>query len=660
MSAPVLWGPNNTATNLQNAFLNGNGMLLNSNGPRNYITYNNFENGLTTGWSLGTTGTLTNGLPTGSPTFGSGASGNLSISVTTSNPIANTSSLLYASSAATTAGNMLATDVITIDSEYQAKVLTWRFAYQATVNPANGNFSGTSSNSFGVAVYDVTNSAWLGVAGQFNLVQSSGVGICTGTFQTASNTTQLRFVIYNVNASAGAITMMFDDFYLGPQPTAVAPAMSDWQSYTPTYSAGITLTSLAGWWRRVGSDVELLIFAQQTIAANGSGSTVVSFGLPAGIALNTTITSPQNPSQIYGAAEVRVNDTSYSPLQQVLINSTSDGLWISKSGVNAFWVGSDIINLTRIAVRAKLPVAGWSSNTVSSADTDTRVIASRYYTNSAQSIPSGAVTILNFDVQDYDLSGSVTTGSSWKFIAPVSGKYSVKSFMLYASQGWNQGNELSLYVYKNGGLFCSLFTDIVQTTLTSVKQLSGSTEINLNAGDYVDIRSYQNCGAARILNSNGTQAWVAIERLSGPAVVQATESVNAAYSSTNGPTINNTTPIVTYATKLYDSHNAYSGGIYSIPVSGKFLISGQFRTVSVAQTANFAIFMYVYKNGALAGTIAVNRTTVSITTNVESSGCIQVSCNAGDQLTIRFYSDASTTLDTLANYNQFQIVRVGN
>ena len=55
-----------------------------SNGSNNYISFNNFENNATTGWSLGTTGTITSGLPTGTPTFGSGASGNLSISVVSS------------------------------------------------------------------------------------------------------------------------------------------------------------------------------------------------------------------------------------------------------------------------------------------------------------------------------------------------------------------------------------------------------------------------------------------------------------------------------------------------------------------------------------------------------------------------------------------------
>ena len=100
---------------------------LNGKPVKNYIQYADFENNSTTGWSLGTVGTLTNGIPTGSPTFGSGASGNLSISVVSSGQLAGAYSLSYASSAATTQGNMFASSAYTIDAEDQAKVLTFKF-----------------------------------------------------------------------------------------------------------------------------------------------------------------------------------------------------------------------------------------------------------------------------------------------------------------------------------------------------------------------------------------------------------------------------------------------------------------------------------------------------------------------------------------------------
>jgi len=182
-------------------------------GVKSYIISNpSIEDGTTTGFSLGNV-TLPSNFPSGVPTFGSGASGTLALTASSSSPLAGSYSLLYADSAATTAGNFVATDAFTVDLEGQAKVMQWKAFYKASVNPTNGNFSGTSSNSFGWAIYDVTNSAWIQPAGVYNMVQNSGVGMASGTFQTSSTGTSYRLVMYNGNASSGAISMQLDDVF---------------------------------------------------------------------------------------------------------------------------------------------------------------------------------------------------------------------------------------------------------------------------------------------------------------------------------------------------------------------------------------------------------------------------------------------------------------
>lgn len=188
-----------------------------SNGSNNYISFNNFENNATTGWSLGTTGTITSGLPTGTPTFGSGASGNLSISVVSSGQLSGSYSLSYASSAATTQGNMLASQAYSTNASDKSRVLTYKFNYKVQSGSGNANFAGTSSSSFGVAIYDVTNSTWLTTSVPFCITQASGVGQAIGVVQLGSSTASIRLVIYNANASSGAVTLYFDDFSLTPQ-----------------------------------------------------------------------------------------------------------------------------------------------------------------------------------------------------------------------------------------------------------------------------------------------------------------------------------------------------------------------------------------------------------------------------------------------------------
>lgn len=649
MGSPVLWGPNNYATQLQNAEITATGALLAYNGPKNYITYGNFENQLTTGWSLGTIGTLTNGLPTGSPTFGSGASGNLSIAIVTSGQLAGTASLSYVSSAATTAGNMLASQAYTIDAEDQAKVLGFKFSYSGITNPGNANWSGTSSNSFGVAVYDVTNSVFLGVAGAFNIVQSSGTGIATGTFQTGATTASIRFIVYNVNATSGAITLYFDSFQVGPQVTMQAPAMSDWISYTPTYTGFGTVTNNAAYWRRVGDTVEVIA----AVTCGTPSATAISITLPVG-SIDTSKLQTASNGQICGEA--------------VGIPSTSTALYSGNAADFVFFDGSDTTHLyvavsggtvantltklngnggntpsgTRFEMKFQVPIAGWSSNSVSSSDTDTRVISAQ--AGCSTSFAYSLTTPINFDTVIVDRSGAITTSATaWKFIAPVSGDYRVSTNLI------NGTGAVSTYVYKNGTQLRTLMS------VTTAAVTSASTTITLNANDYIDIR-----GGSATLTGGSAVNTISIERLSGPAVITATESVNAAYGNGAGTSITSTSTVVPWPTKVFDSHAAMNvNGTYTVPVSGKYSVSATLLTASTAFAVANNLQLYLYKNGSSVNTLGYNY--ILGTTRAWVTGNAMISCNAGD--TIQVYMNVgsgSTTLSNSVTDNFIAIARVGN
>src|SRR3989304_3585101 len=48
-------------------------------------------------------------------------------------------------------------------------------------------------------------------------------------------------------------------------------------------------------------------------------------------------------------------------------------------------------------------------------------VSARYTTAAGQSIPNNSNTVIDFGTKDFDYTGSVTTGASWKFTAPISG-----------------------------------------------------------------------------------------------------------------------------------------------------------------------------------------------------------------------------------------------
>lgn len=635
MGSPIIWGPNNTASNLENQILQANGSLLAYNGPKNYIAYNNFENNATTGWSLGNV-TLTSNFPSGVPTFGSGASGNLSIATVSSGQLAGLYSLSYVSSAATTAGDFVASQAYTIDIEDQAKVLTFKFAYSAVTNPSNCNFSGTSSNSFGVAIYDITNSAWIMPAGVWNLVQSSGVGIATGTFQTPSNMTQFRLVLFNANATAGATTLYLDDFFVGPQVSPLAPAMSDWKNdQTFTWNGAGTVTNNSVYYRRVGDTME--VSGSATIGT--VSGTTASLTLPFAID-STKMTSTANLSTLGYAFDT---------------NGSSGFVFAAGQGQAIFYDGSDTAKVyfankgttsydkiagstawtsnQPITFKFSVPIAGWSSNAVSSADTDTRVVIAQ--ASGSATGGNGAGTAFVFPTVQFDTHAAYNS-STGAYLAPVSGYYR-------ATIAINTSAVQSFYVYVNGS----------QRTLMGQSvgsEVQGSGVVKVNAGDSITVAP----GAS--VSPLGT-GYITFERLSGPAVVQAAESVNARYYS-SATSISGSLATITYATKDYDTHNAYSGGTYTVPVTGKYEINAAILiTGTIALNNN--LIVEIQKNGTV-----VSRFTEffpATLTDGKAAFSDLISCNAGDTVRIQVSSSVTGPSIVSSNFdNYFSIFRQGN
>jgi hypothetical protein len=124
--------------------------------------------------------------------------------------------------------------------------------------------------------------------------------------------------------------------------------------------------------------------------------------------------------------------------------------------------------------------------------TSGETVAARYKTSAGQSISNSGSTIVDFGTSDYSTHGAVTTGASWKFTAPTRGKYSVKATLLFQSGTYASGNSIELYLFKNGSSFSTLSTLKITAAVTDNFGIQGSDEVQLNAGDTIDIRALNN------------------------------------------------------------------------------------------------------------------------------------------------------------------------
>jgi hypothetical protein len=131
------------------------------------------------------------------------------------------------------------------------------------------------------------------------------------------------------------------------------------------------------------------------------------------------------------------------------------------------------------------------------------------------SVASGGTEIIDFDTSIINTHGSVTTGASWQFTAPVSGIYRVSVCLDFgAVTAGAIGQGVAAFVFKNGVSNAKLGAQRYQTTGGATNQMvSGSNIVKCLAGDTLDIRVTQNSGSALSLSAGAGEDIVSIERI---------------------------------------------------------------------------------------------------------------------------------------------------
>lgn len=620
-----------------------------------------FETGSTLGWSLGTTGTLTNGIPTGTPTFGSGSSVNLALSVVSTGQLAGTYSASYASSTATVAGDMMASDAFYIDTSDQGKMLTWKVYYKAQTNPSNADWSGTSSNSFGVAIYDVTNSAWIETSAHFGMTQSSGVGIATGEFQTPTTTTQLRIVIYNANATSGAVTVYFDDISVGPQTVSFGAAMSDLVANPNVTFVGqtndTTFTNQTSTIKTARRGDMLYVYGFIAFSgAPGGGTGNFTVKLPYTID-TSKIPNTTQYNQIQGWAQTIDGSVSTS---YMLIPTYVDSTHIGFRQHNSASAASATSPFTyassdSIAFGFWVPISGWSSNVQMSNDTDTRVVGLSISGASPSGSPAATFTNISFGAATKD--SHVTWNGTDIYTIPVSGWYSIYSHAELDGTA-AAGKTSSMQIYKNSSTTISTSTTGSSSASSTARhQISVKSLVYLNAGDTISIQ---------LLTDFASPTWVPgtavldIHRLSGPSVIAASESVNASYSTAAGGTLTTTLTILNFDTKNYDNHNAVTTGTnwkFTAPISGKYRVSAQYSSTG---TGVIIHYLQLWKNGSVyRGTSKTRQSTNAAPEAPNLTTTIDLL--AGDYIDFRVKVNSGTAgIDADAGLCFVDIERTGN
>lgn len=136
-------------------------------------------------------------------------------------------------------------------------------------------------------------------------------------------------------------------------------------------------------------------------------------------------------------------------------------------------------------------------------------VAARYTTSTAQAIST--TTIVNFTTKVFDSHNAVTTGASWKFTAPVAGKYLISAAFFTASTALNQ--RFIYEVFKNGTTQNIWVANMEkETTNTSRLVGHGTAVVDAFAGDTIDVRGTAS-GATTALSGDAYQNYIEIYRI---------------------------------------------------------------------------------------------------------------------------------------------------
>ena len=595
------------------------------------------------------------------PVDGTGGSPNVTWTRSTSAPILRgAADFVFAKDAANRQGQGVSTD-FTIDNADIAKPLTVTFDYEVV--------SGTYATG-DLTVYLIADPAGTPVVIQPAGYQIQAATASTkmrniATFQTQASGVTYRLCFHVASTSASAYDLAIDNVVVGPQVVQYGAPVTDWVSYTPTWTASssnpaIGNGTISGRYRRIGDSIELQ-YNIKTGTTTTYGSGVYYISIPSGITIDTAklaesggnsfplgYAQTERAGNVYDAAVTVYTSTALYAGKPA--DGTSSTAWSNTSP--ATWTASTANQL--MGGSAILPVVGWSSTVVMSNDTDTRVVSWSGYTSATTAL-TGTATAITFTTQQ----DSTNSWSTNTYTVPVSGRYQLRAKVPMYSATTGNGY---LAVYKNNSATNTV--DYVATVTNGAVMIATVTYTeNLNAGDTIQLRMYNTSGSLQLLGSVvGCYATMAIDRISGPSAIAASETVTASYAISSGASTNDTVQF-NFDSKTWDSHGAVTTGAgawkFTAPISGTYSVA---VTMYVGATnANLAMYKNgtIYRNmgSALGGTSGGATAPASTLVQLNAGDYIDVRNNTGSART----PAASTfTGATISNSNFISIVRVGN
>jgi len=536
----------------------------------------------------------------------------------------------------------------TIDEADVSQVVRISFDYEAVSGTFNYN-AGTPSEPSDIAVYvyDVTNAVLIYPSQSF----LNGSGKLVSEFQTNAGSTSYRLILHCATTNAAAWEWAFDNVQVGPRDIAKGPIVTDWISYTPTFTGFGTVSVQNSRYRRIGDSIEV----ESTFTAGTPTAVTAKVSLPNGLSVKTGL-----PTLSTSGIWLR-GETATAHGGSTIKASGDTGIFFGSpqtfgnGSVNSIGkeLGNNLIGTGAIiSLKTFLPIEGWSSNIKQSTDFGNRVIAGNFYRNAVQSIPNATDTPVILDSTTLNTGGlSLNTGTGVVTIQE-SGLYN----LIGQTRVYNLDDlDRNICTIRVNGAPVAEFISYSANANDAPTAIT-STIYQLMAGDEVLLEVYQDNGASKNLANSSVRTFLAINKIQSPQTLMGGEVVAARYETNSGQSIPNATfTTIVYEDLRFDTHSAYntSTGIYTASESGIYNIYATCRFASTPSGAGFRIF----KNNS---TVEFQVVTGSPTVNEVAAVAGLIKLDAGDNIRVQVSQStgSSLSLNTTASNNQFTISKV--
>jgi hypothetical protein len=570
----------------------------------------------------------------------------------TSNTLEGAGSFLWTKSANNRQGEG-ASNTITIPASASTSVLEINFDYAV----GSGTFAaGTSStdSDMTVWIYDATNSVLIQPTTYKLYSNSTNAQSFRANFQTAAiapgSTNTYRVCVHTSTTSASAYTLKLDNFNVIKSKYVYGTPITDWASWTPTFSGAGSVTGIGMQWRRVGSNFE----AYGTYTTGTATATTAAMTLPTGLVISLP-GSNYPVGDGYGLITANpgtknttiIGSNGGTSLNFSIDNATVAVSPTSPSSGSTVWFNSSVYYVRHISV----PIQGWGSTTQMADIYDGR-IAAVILTGSATTCTS-TVTAVTPSAVTADTLGAFS-GST--FTAKLPGFYDIKTFMFGGNVSQVNGNILALLYSYNGG--SNVYYGLTRITVSASQSygVNGTAEVYMNGGDTLVLK--HQCDV-----SQSPSGWLtSIVRRAGPTSITPGETVAMRYNSLSSTSMTGSyaTNVLKYTTKDYDTHGAYntSTGVYTCPIAGLYKLECQFAIASPSASVDY--YSMTLKNGA-AVKQKLHPFGVSVTPgyilNVEDT----IQCNAGQTLSCAEQHGTASAYNYSGNANQavMAITKIG-